>query len=321
MSGPIPSLVTPADDDFHRLSDDPWETETCWFSFHVPERKLAGWLYAWVRPNMQNSGGGVFVYDDSGVSPWELPYFQYQYCQPLKGERDLRDFTFPENYSVKMVEPLKRYLLHYRDREHISIDLQFDAVSEPHPFPRGDPPFVASSHFDQPGRVTGELILKGERIAVDCVAVRDRSWGPRLDHRGSRVGYTFGCAGARDGFCVFALPSKLDAEGRETIYHGYLIRDGRRVTLANGYRTVERDPRTNYITKMTIDATDIEGRHVRAYGEALARMMGAVPRGTALNTFFRWHFDNGVSGHGEDQDVWRYDQWRAALDTLRRNGR
>jgi len=41
---------TASDDDFHTLSSDPWETETCWFSFNVPEHNLAGWLYAWVRP-------------------------------------------------------------------------------------------------------------------------------------------------------------------------------------------------------------------------------------------------------------------------------
>ena len=121
----LDNLVTAEDDNFHPLPrDDPWQTETCWFSFNVPERKLAGWLYAWVRPNLNNCGGGVFLYDPSGVSVWEQPYFQYQYCQPLPAERDLRDFQFPNNYAVKMLEPLKRYRMHYADREHLTVDLE-----------------------------------------------------------------------------------------------------------------------------------------------------------------------------------------------------
>lgn len=313
------NLVTALDDDFHAPGDDPWQTETCWFSFNVPERAMAGWMYAWIRPNMKNSGGGVFVYDASGVSPWELPYFQYQHCQPLEEERDLRDFTFAQNYSVKMIEPLKRYELRYQDREHIRLDLQFDAIMDPHPFPVGDPPFVSSSHFDQAGRVTGEMMLRGERIAIDCIGVRDRSWGPRLDHRGSRLGYSFGTVSEREGFCVFVLPSKLDADGLEMIYHGYLLRDGRRTRIVSGSRSVQRDPSTNHITAMQIRALDEEGRELVAYGTALSRMMMSVPRGTTLNTFLSWSID-GVSqhGHGEDQDVWRYDQWRNAMDALRK---
>jgi len=36
-----------------------------------------------------------------------------------------------------------------------------------------------------------------------------------------------------------------------------------------------------------------------------------------MNTFLHWHLDNDVECYGEDQDVWRYDQWRTALEQLR----
>ena len=313
----LDNLVTAEDDNFHPLPrDDPWQTETCWFSFNVPELKLAGWLYAWVRPNLNNCGGGVFLYDPSGVSVWEQPYFQYQYCQPLPAERDLRDFQFPNNYAVKMLEPLKRYRMHYADREHLTVDLEFNAICAPHPFPRGEPPFATSSHFDQPGHVTGTLVLRGETIAVDCLAVRDRSWGTRMDHRGNRMGYTFGTLSKQEGFCIFVLPSKADAQGEEPIYHGYLLRDGRKSTILKGTRRVERDA-NNYITAMSIDAQDAEGRSLKVHGTAESRMVLAVPRGTTLNTFLTFQCEGGAIGHGEDQDLWRYDQWRTALLTLR----
>jgi len=310
-------LVTSADDNFHQLpGDDPWQTETCWFSFNVPERNMAGWLYAWVRPNMANCGGGVFVYDASGTGSWEQPYYQYQYCQPLPAERDLRDFQFPNNYAVKMIEPLKRYALRYADREHIKVELEFNAICAPHAFPQGEPPFQANSHFDQPGRVTGTLVLRGETISVDCLAVRDRSWGTRMDHRGNRLGYTFGTLSEQEGFCVFLLPSKADSSGAEPIHHGYLLRDGLKTTIKRGKRTVVRDA-NNYITSMCIEAEDDAGRTLNVTGNVAARMPLSVPRGTCVNSFIHFQFENGATGHGEDQDVWRGDQWRTALLALR----
>ncbi|MET0986624.1 MAG: hypothetical protein ABW034_14575, partial [Steroidobacteraceae bacterium] len=120
-----PAPFTALDDDFHPLSDDPWETETAWFSLCVPERKMCGWLYGWVRPNLRTAGGGVFVWDGTGVDPWELPYFDHQFSQPLPEGRDLRDFTFPYGYSVKMLQPLQRYELAFQNRKLITVELQF----------------------------------------------------------------------------------------------------------------------------------------------------------------------------------------------------
>jgi hypothetical protein len=308
---------TASDDDFHMLSSDPWETETYWFSFNVPERNLAGWLYAWVRPNLHNCGGGVFVYDDTAVASWGLPYFQYQHTQPLPAVRDLRDFTFPNGYSVKMLDPLRRYALRYQDRDHIRLDLEFTAIQPPHRFPPGLPPFDRSGHLDQAGRVVGTLVLRGETLRVDCFATRDRSWGVRQDHRGNRLGYSFGTASERDSFCAFVQPTRPDTEGRETVYHGNLVRDGRMRTIRTGWRVVERDRRTNHITGMTLEGVDEDGRRFRAVGTARSRMIFSVPRGTCMNTFLHWRFDNGVECHGEDQDVWRHDQWRTALEQLR----
>ena len=41
----------PEDDRYHQLSDDPYETETNWWSFNIPERKIGCWIHA---PYYQN---------------------------------------------------------------------------------------------------------------------------------------------------------------------------------------------------------------------------------------------------------------------------
>src|SRR6202044_2157283 len=42
---PDQPVLTEADDGWHDFSPHWWETETNWWSFNVPERKLGGWLY------------------------------------------------------------------------------------------------------------------------------------------------------------------------------------------------------------------------------------------------------------------------------------
>jgi hypothetical protein len=303
---------TALDDNFHQPTGDIWYTETGWFAFIVPERKMAGWLYGWVRPNLKTAGGGVFIWDESGVDPWEIPYFDHQFSTPLPEERDLRNFTFPNNYSIKMLEPLQRYKLSYQNRKLLSVDLEFNAIMEPHPFAHGEPPFTDSPHLDQLGRVTGEIVLRGERIAVDHVAIRDRSWGARPDHMGGRIGYTYATVDAREGFCVFAQMKETNADGGERLNHGFLLRDGHKTQIKEGWRYVERDPKTNFILRMRIDAVDVEGRKLQTTGEVQSRMTLPYPRGVTCNSLIKWALTTG-EGWGEDQDVWRFDQWRDAL--------
>jgi len=302
---------TDADDNFHSCSNDPFETETCWFCFNVPERRMGGWLWGAVRPNLGLSMHSIFVWDDTGTAPWELPYFATQFSQPLPPERDLRAFTFTEGFSVRMLEPLTRYHVAYQDRQLLSVDLTFDGVSAPHRFASGKPPFGASPHLDQAGRMHGEIVLRGERIAVDCHTIRDRSWGPRPDHKGGRIGYDFCTATAGEAFMVFARPQELDEQGAEIVNHGYVVRDGARSNIAEGRRRVRRDPKAGWVEEIHIDCKDERGAPLQAHGRALSRMFIPRARGITVNTLLHWRF-NGVEGWGEDQDAWRFDQWRSA---------
>ena len=64
-------VFTAADDGFHFdvMSDRWWETETSWFSFHHPERRLGGWLYTMVRPNIGTVAGGAWAWYLGQVDP------------------------------------------------------------------------------------------------------------------------------------------------------------------------------------------------------------------------------------------------------------
>ena len=305
--------VLGADDDcFHEPSDHPWETETAWFSFNVPERRMGGWLYNQVLANQGVCNGGAWVWDDS---PAGSLYEVNHQGLPMPEGADLRDVTLPNGNTIVMLEPLKRYRVQYSDPGRLTVDLEFTGVMAPNSHPLGVGPFWKGRHFDQAGRVTGTVILKGVAIDVDCLSVRDRSWGPRPKGPGGGkvgVGYSFGTASAGDAFLAYTLPTI----GSDDVSTGYLIRDGEYAHLVGGHRVVEFDPERRWITRIELDASDDRGRTLHAAGELISRHGERGPSGTGL---FSWKWD-GAEGWGEDQSYASSDIWKSlGLEAERTN--
>ena len=167
----------PQDDGFHfdAMSGRWWETETSWFSFHNVERRLGGWIYVMVRPNIGTVAGGIWIWDDTAWLPWDCLYCANYTTLRLREHTDLRDATFPTGVSIRVVEPLTSYQLRFTD-ERLVVDLRFDAVIPPQPLTTAGSPFGHLNHFDQFGRVHGSVQLLGEYIEIDCLSMRDRSW-------------------------------------------------------------------------------------------------------------------------------------------------
>jgi hypothetical protein len=321
---------TRADDDFHDevLSDRWWESETNWFSWNVPERNMGGWTYSQARPNAKLCNGGVWLWDDTASFSWELPYHvHYAGLQlPDRGERDMRDFEWPTGVHVKVLEPLMKYAIDYDDAPDLEVHLTFEAIMAPNPHPIGVAPFLKGTHFDQAGHVTGEVVLRGERIPVDCYSVRDRSWGPRPMGRPRKpapdgatkrrapggIGYSFGVAGPRDAWLVYSLP-QLE---RDRVLCGFLLRDGEYAHILTGDRSIEVDPATSWPTHIQIDAVDDTGRKLAVSGDAVSRHW----RGNGGDTLLRWRWDD-VEGFGEDQSYFSRAIWdglraRASADAI-----
>lgn len=300
-------LFAPADDRRHEPGPDMDWTETTWWSFNVPERALAGWLYAQVRPNLGTCAGGAFVYDPTAFVAWDQPYYAWTSHDRLPAAWDFDDVEFRNGVRVRALEPGMRYELGYRFRSERDFvaDLAFEGLTQPVPHLRGAPPFVGSSHYDQHGRVTGTLQLRGETIEVDCFAVRDRSWGrrPELLGRVHRLSYAFATTPAREAFLVFAAPPADDHFCEtETLTSGYLLRDGVLRRLVHAERRNERDPVTSAVRRIDISATDSDGRQLEVTGVARSAM--ALPTAhVTINTLLEWQMASGT-GWGEDQDVW-----------------
>ena len=154
--------------------------------------------------------------------------------------------------------------------------------------------------------MTGHLVLHGEHIPIDCIGMRDRTWGRRPENRPRRAAYVTAALEPGDGF--LAVTDIRD--GHDTIAYGFLRRDGHTSTLAGGERWVERSADHGWITRIEIEGTDADGRLLHAVGHPVSRMMIDRHTFVDVNSLLRWEVD-GDEAWGEDQDMWPVHDWSA----------
>lgn len=294
---------THPDDEFHPpTSDDPYWTETCWFTFTVPERRMSGQLYPFFQTNQGVLAGGAYFWDDHGDQPWNCLYAKNFWHLPLPAE-PLSDLTLPNGARYRAVVPQQRYEIAYDDADggdEIHVELTFEAVTPPH--------YLGQSHLDQPGRYTGTIVLRGEEIPVDAYGFRDRSWGVRsqfgqglTSSPAQHGGYSYATASERDAFHTITMDF---GSGMNSI-HGYVMRDGEWAKLTSATRTVvERSPGTGFQTRVHIDGVDELGRELHAEGRCLNQLGFFInPNMYTINCLTEWTFD-GITTFGEDHDNW-----------------
>ena len=301
--------LSAGDDQFHTpASPDPSWSETTWFSFMIPERRLYVYVYPWIRPNQRLYGGGVMAWDEKSLVPWDAAVWDYEWNLPLGELGDLRDFTFPTGIRVQCLEPLTRYHVTYA-RPGCSLDVVFEALMEPHVIAHGNTMGLFSAHIDQPGHVTGQFTLGDETMMVDCYSIRDRSWGPRRSDPSFRLGYS--CAQtATDAFLAFTYPDPSAAP----MTFGYHWTDGQAAVLVSASRSIER--RGPWPSRVIIEARDALGRDVLAVGESVNRISYTnVPWMFVWCSLMRWEV-NGMEAWGEDQDAWHVESYRRFARSL-----
>lgn len=303
--------LTAADDSLHApATPGPDWTETCWFSFDQPGQNLSVTIYAFFRPNLGICSLAVYAWDASGHSPWDVRYGRSSWHLPMP-ESDLTDLTLGGLHLLRR-EPLMAYRLAYEDGERIAFELEYQGLRPPHEALVGQD----GGHFDQPCAVTGWLRLDGERIAIDCLGMRDRTWSPRPDSRSNfGAAYTFGNASADEQFLV--VTSLRGNSGRATggLFSGYLVRDGIEGAIVSAERRVT-GREAGYPLAITLKAEDEHGRKLEATGTCLTRLANqALPGLFAWMSTTEWEAGN-MKYIGQDQECWSSDMLGPRLMAL-----
>ena len=295
--------------------DDPYWSDSSWFSWAIPERNINGLFYNHFRPNMNCLLGGPAMWDLSGQHVWEFRYFDWQLMRLLPEGKygidyDKYDFETSWGMSIRTLEPLKRYRLGY-ERDEFKLDLVFEGLCEPNVIgsqvaDRFDESFRV--HFEQPGRITGRVELAGESFDVDCFSIRDGSHGPRFLETPTPGAYTWSTADEKTGFQFIARDTQRSRD--TSVVVGYLMRDGVLSPLEQGIRrVVERNgPRPDVVE---VEARDAMGREVHAIGRArVPSEFMLFPDHGLFWTLFRWEYDGVTDAIGEDQEYYGIHDYR-----------
>jgi len=186
------SILTKADDLTHPpANDDPYWTETVWFGANVPERRLGVNFFMLLRTNLGIMVPSLFVWGPGGEEIWSMPYQRTLWHGLMPKDHDATNFKLPSGFEVERVNWLDEYRVRFEDSDRIKLNLHFKSLSPPVPYGVKN----GYGHLDQYGHVTGEIVLDGEHISVDCLDMRDRTWSPRREtSQTARIGYTYGAS-------------------------------------------------------------------------------------------------------------------------------
>jgi hypothetical protein len=302
MIGRDPKLVvTPADDAFHSpTTQDPSWIETMWFPFWIPDQSLSGSVRVWFSANAGKQGGAV-----AGWQGESRGVFGDRWNEEFKAAPDLLDLELASGLHIECVSPLVRYRVRHESRD-LNLDFVFDAIMKPNPVAPEESPGMFAGHFEQAGRVVGEVTSRGKTLSIDCHSIRDRSWGPRRMPEELRLGNAHGTA-AGFGFFLYVNPTP---DGVERITSGYLLRDGVEAAIVDGVR--ETELREGLPVAVRLEATDAAGRVLQAQGECVNVMASNAGNGVyAVLNLVKWRLEGGVCW-GENHDVWSETAWLAA---------
>ena len=240
------------DDGFHVPTTlDYFWTETNWFALVIPDRKITIQLYPFFQTNLDVCSAGVYIWDDTGDQWWNCRYAKNFWHLPFP-RQPLHDLQLPNGLRYKTLESLQKYAIGFDcpDGEDVHLDIVWEGIV---PANRGK----SGNHLDQPGRITGTLVLHGETIEINGVGFRDRTWSPRTQFGHgvgpfASMGYTWGTSlTSDDGF--FLLSGNVDDTFLEySLLDGILFHDGVSAKLTEAKRTIlGATPRTRALSRCT----------------------------------------------------------------------
>jgi hypothetical protein len=323
---------------------DPYTVHTHYFGFTVPDAGIGCYLYARYMPAFRLSQGGPTVFRGlNGVSLLDAEFQDYRATMPWP-EIDGGRIRFANGYEIEFLEPGELVRLTYESpRADVSFELEQRAVTplikRGHIVPGEEDhhadPALTHGGTEQFMHCTGELRLRGEAHAVDCHAVRDRSWNqvreevPGGVKPSPPVGWCPAYFGEDLAFNVTCIespdtnPAWLGlydvAADAESSYYKWLVSDGEVIEVERVRRNVlEYHPMLNGAVRQELELLDARGRTHRFEGRALAMTpMFSWPNIGFVDSVYRWEDERGRVTHCTYQEIWWDAYARAMRDRLR----
>jgi hypothetical protein len=332
-------LLIPRPEPAEAAALHPYTVHTHYFGFTVPEAEIGAFLYARYMPAFGLSQGGPVIFRGlDNVSPLDIEYHDYRATMPWPAVEG-NTIRFDCGYEIDFVKPGELVRLRYASPDgEVGFDLEQRAVT----------PLVARGHVvpgeeahhggsglahggsEQFMHCTGELRLRGETYAVDCHAVRDRSWNQvRSEEPGGAqpsppVGWSPAWFGDDLAFNATGIESP-DSDpawlglfdlppGAPTSYYKWLVRHGELVEITAVRRNVlEYHPVLHSAVRQELELVEDGGRVHRFEGRAIAvAPVHAWPNVVFRDSVFRWEDEQGRVAHCTYQEIW-WDRYQRRM--------
>lgn len=325
---------------------DPYTVLTHYFGLSVPEAGIGAYIYLRCMPAYNLSQGGASIFRGfDNVTLLDAEYHDYRATMPWP-EVDGQTITVPNGFTIDVLVPGEHLRLRYASPDGTtSFDVEQRAITpllaRGHIIPGEDDHHDAEGRrpggIEQFMRCTGELVLRGERFDVDCLAVRDRSWlqvrgeTPGGVRRHPPLGWTpiaFGADLALNATSIEAADTDPEwahvydvPAGTPTHHAAWIVRDGEAREIVDVRRNVlEYHPTMFAATRQELEVTDEDGTTLRFTGEALSMSaMHSWPNIAFHDSVYRWTDESGRQTHCTYQEIW-YDDYQHHMQRRRAGG-
>jgi hypothetical protein len=285
-------------------------TETSYYGFNIPERRVNGEIYLWFHPVLKVMSASIYVWTGFKASSLACEYVNHHHYLPWP-QADIADFTVDAvNLRIRVIEPLKSIQIEFHDRARgVHLSYRLDAIMPPGVRPGG-------WHFTQAMRTQGELDLYGDIMTIDGYFSRDRSWGQERREDPMPLPPLTWMAGVFDSDLAFHVLAMDDPAmgpdwsaafptmtAGQNLFWGYLWKDGELVPVKSARKLTTREADGLAPRLIDMEIEDIKGRTLPLLGTVQARMPWQTWQN--MNTYFcqtRWETAGRV-GYGDSQDV------------------
>lgn len=225
-------MITDLDERLHPVEHDSehW-SDSLYFNAWDPTSGVFLLTRIAVLANQSKATAGVLAWRDGAISYG----YGREHEGPAPGDWDVMQIG---GLAYRMEQACRRWVIQLDDPDTASrAHLTWDGFTGCFPYDRNPttlPRAVAWGHYEQTCRVTGDLVVRGERIPFDGVGQRDHSWGFR-DWAGLREWHwiTGFLGGTAMSFNVFHV---TQPDGTVTV-NGFVHADGEEHAIV----AVERD--------------------------------------------------------------------------------
>jgi len=290
-------------------TDDCSETQTWWFNFFLPELNLDGEIYFWVHSNLKMATGGVWIFQGVKKHYLQSEHFNWKNFMPFP-EVTGNSLRLPLlNLTINIIAPLQRHEVLYENQDGTRLHLTTEAVM---------PPVLRSNnaHFEQPMHATGTLRLRGKEYAIDCMAMRDRSWGePRPEIAVLHPPTCWAVGISDDGKTSFNFNGTDDPDRnpqmnacgltKEQLFKdGWIYRNGNLRKIVGMSKLTQRGADGIEAVKFDCELIDTEGEKLHLSGEVVAGVQWSPwPLMAAhFGNHVRWVLDGKTELRGEAQE-------------------